>query len=171
MVNKKALLKKIEKGWMELQDFLQSLSEAELSEAKDKAEWAIKDHLIHMAVWEDGIEALLQKQSRHERMGLSAEQWKNLNIDEINALIFAAHKDKSWAEIRQICHETHQRFVETIAALSDEALNESYGYFDTSSERKQPVVNWIRADSYKHYAEHLPWMQTILESYRMGKEN
>jgi hypothetical protein len=158
----KEMLKRIAAGWENLQNWLATLSDEQLSHATDAAGWTVKDHLMHLAVWEDGIEALLQKQSRHKRMGLSDSIWENSDVDDINDALRQPHKDKPFSEIRRLSNEIHQRLLATLGALTDDDLNLPYQHYDPSSDRDAPVFGWI-VDVYEHYEEHLPWMQAIAE--------
>jgi uncharacterized protein (TIGR03083 family) len=157
------IIRRINEGWEQLQAFLASLSDEEMTVPTDAAGWTVKDHLMHMAVWEDGIEALLTKESRIERMGVTEELWEDGDVDTINAVIQQAHKDKSLEEVRQAYNATHERFVKTVAGLSDEALHLPYNHYEPSSDDDRPALGWIVADSYEHYEEHLPWMKAIAE--------
>jgi hypothetical protein len=157
------MLSRVNEGWEKLQNWLSTLTDEQLNNTTDAAGWTVKDHLMHLAVWEDGIEALLQKQSRHKRMGLPDGVWGNYDVDDINAMIQQAHKDKPAAEIRSLSNEIHQRLVSTIASMTDDALNLPYKHYAPDTDREQPVFGWIVGNTYEHYAEHLPWMKTIAE--------
>lgn len=56
-MKKDELLIRIEQGWNEFQAYIQTLSAAQLAGPTDAAGWTAKDHIMHLAVWEDGIDA------------------------------------------------------------------------------------------------------------------
>src|SRR4030042_962810 len=87
-----------------LEKVLQGLTDAQLT-APGAEGWSIGDHLMHIAVWEQGTVALLKKQSRYAAMGLSREEWEDKDGDEINVLIHERTKARSLAEVRAAFHD------------------------------------------------------------------
>jgi hypothetical protein len=161
ILSKAKLLANIQQGWDEFQNFIQNFTAAELTEPTDAAGWTAKDHLMHMAVWEDGIYALLSHQSRHEQMGLDASEWDQ-SYDDINDVIWKQQRDKPLDEVLKTFVSVHQRLVEKITALTDEDLSRPNSYYQPNSDDDQPVIGWIIADTYEHYAEHQPWIAAIV---------
>ena len=155
------ILKRMDAGLAHLQSYLATLSDVQATLPTDAAGWTVKDHLMHLVVWQDGIEALLRKQARHTAMGLSDELWDDGEIDEINGAMQQQHKDKSFAEVRRLFDESYKRLTATIAAMSDDELNLPYNHYETDSDTDRPVFGWIVGNTYEHYEEHLPWMQAI----------
>ncbi len=87
------LLSRMQEGWESLQAYIKTLSPQQLTEPTDAAGWTVKDHLIHLAVWENGVDAALSRDNRAARMGLTPEQWASDDYDIMNAVIQQAHKD------------------------------------------------------------------------------
>jgi uncharacterized damage-inducible protein DinB len=71
--NKAELLTLIEQSRQTLEEALNRLSEAQLTELKDAQGWSVKDHLTHLAAWERGMVDLLEYRARYEGMGLDRE--------------------------------------------------------------------------------------------------
>ena len=64
------LLSRTKLGWDSLQAYIKSLTPEQLTVPTDPAGWTVKDHLIHLAVWEDGIVAVLPVEALyHVRTG------------------------------------------------------------------------------------------------------
>ncbi len=162
--DKAQLLAAIKIGWNDLNGYLNTLSPAQRAEKTDAAGWTVKDHAIHLAIWEDGIYALLSRLLRIEYMGIDEATWENGDNDAINAVIQLRYKDLSWAEVQAKRQQIHQRLVEKIEALSDEDLLRPYRFYEPASSEDRPVVHWITGNTFAHYAEHRPWMQAIAES-------
>ena len=163
-ISKTELITNMQEGWNNLQTYIDTLSEAQLTQPTDAAGWTAKDHLIHLAVWADGVAALLDKQPRREHMGVDAESWESRDFDRINAVIQQQHKDMPLDEVHTALREAHQRLYGKAQAMSEEELNRPYNTYEPGSSQNKPVVLWIISDSYDHYAEHIPWIDAIVKS-------
>jgi uncharacterized protein (TIGR03083 family) len=155
------LLGRIENGWNDFQAFLGALSEDQLTKPTDAAGWTVKDHLIHLAVWEDGIYTLLDGQSQRAGMEVDEATWKQ-GVDVINAVIQRRYHDLPLDVVVQTFRQKHQRLVSKVRSMTDDDLLRPYRHYDTASDREQPVVGWIAGDTYEHYAEHRPWIAAIV---------
>jgi uncharacterized protein (TIGR03083 family) len=161
-MNKAELLQKLNDGWREFQDYLDSLSQADFTANSDLAGWTVKDHLAHIVVWEDGIWALLEGGSRHQQMGLDRETFHSGDYDHINEVLRQNDIDTPLEDIRQRFREVHERLVAKIDTLSDEDLYLPYKHYQPESTADRPVINWIGGNTYEHYAEHTPWIEKIV---------
>lgn len=161
---KSELLARIQQGWDDFQSFISTLSETQLTTPTDAAGWTAKDHIMHLAIWEDGVHALLNKQSRLDRMGVDADTWDSGDYDQVNAIIQQRHKDKPLAEVMQAFRDAHQRLVETVQSLSEEDLLRPYHYYQPGSPIDSPVIDRIIGNTYEHFTEHKPWIRAIAES-------
>lgn len=155
------LLGKIQRGWDELDVFLAGLTEAQKTTLTDAGGWAIKDHLIHMAIWEDGIDALLNRESRDARMGFDQAAPKPRGVDAINDVIFRQHKGMTLEEVMQARQSIHERFVQTLQGLADDDLSRPLRDFDDTSNSSQPIDGLIVGNTTAHYRKHLGWMRVI----------
>jgi hypothetical protein len=161
------LLRRLQHGWDEFQGYLKTLTPEQLTQHKDAGGWAIKDHVMHLAVWEDGIEALLSGQSRQARMGISDATWKldwhADNYFHMNDEIFQQHKNESLAEVMAAFDQVHARLVKTVGAMSDADLMRPYHVYDPQSKSETPVFASIVGNSFGHYEEHRPWIEAIAD--------
>lgn len=167
-MNKAELLAKTQTSWDALNTYVATLNNEQLTQLNDAAGWTVKDHLIHLAVWEDGVWALLNKRDRPAEMGVDAETWKRWNFDEINGVIQRQHKDKSWAEIQQKRQASHDRFIAQIEATSEADLARPVKDFQANSTSNTPVIEVVVGDAFSHYDAHLPWIQAIAEKENPG---
>ncbi len=161
-VSTREMLKRMQDGWDSFQAYLKTLAEQQMTVPGDDVGWTVKDHIVHLAAWEDGIAALLAGQSRRERMGVDQETWKSGDFDRINAVIQAQHKGKSLAEARKMLEDAHQRLVDGVRQLSDQDLLRPYRSFDQNSTSDNPIFASIVGNSYGHYEEHKPWIEGIV---------
>lgn len=163
-MKKAGLLKKTRASWDALNAYVATLTEDHLTQPTDAAGWTVKDHLMHLAVWEDGVRALLNHQNRFLQMGVNEAAWKRWDFDEINGIIQQSHKDKSWAQVEQERHAIHDRFVAQIDSMTDADLERPMRDFSPESTSDNPVKQTIIGDAYSHYDEHLPWIKAIVEN-------
>lgn len=157
------LLVKIQKAYDDIDTFAAAHAEAELTTLKDGGGWSVKDHLIHMAVWDDGLDALLNREDTSERMGIAGIEFKPRTDDAINDVIFRQHKDMTLDEVKTTRQRIHDRLVATISAMSDDDLNRPYKDFNSKSGSNQPILGNILGNTSGHYRKHLPWIKAIVE--------
>jgi hypothetical protein len=160
---KAALLARNQRAYEALVDLLRPLDDVQLSRP-DAAGWAIKDHLGHLAAWQNGITALLQRRPREAAMGLGADAHDGKNEDEINDLIYRANVHLTAAQMMEKLHEAHRQMAAQIESMDNEDLFRPYADFlpvgEDGSDR--PVLGWIAGNAYQHYEEHLGWIQERL---------
>jgi hypothetical protein len=157
-----ALLHRIEQGRSELHAFLDSLSVVEREQATDSAEWTVKDHVMHLAVWEKRLAGILTKQHFPEAMGIPSEVWEQ-DIDIINAFLQQRDRHKSWDAVMAALQESHALASQEIAALQDADLLRPFSYYQPDYDYPEPVKEWAMNNTFRHYQRHLPWMQAIVK--------
>lgn len=154
------LLRRIECGWDKLWAYLGTLTPDQLTQKTDAGGWTIKDHVIHLAMWEYGVMALLDGKSQLEAMGVGEATWE-IGFDALNALIQERNREMSLEQVYTTFRSLHAQTVERIAQLSDEDLQRPTRYFQPASDQEHPILGWLVADTYRHYIEHLPWIKAI----------
>lgn len=159
------MLRRLKAGWDDLTAYIDTLTPQQFTQPTDAAGWTIKDHIMHLSIWEDGIEALLSGQSRRERMGVDVATWdSDWEADDyfhLNDVIYQQHKNKSLDEVLPASKSIHERFVKTVGSMSDADLMRPYNTYDSSSATQSPIFGSIVGNSSGHYAEHRPWMEAI----------
>ncbi len=127
--------------------------------------WAVKDHLVHLAVWELGIAELLQHRDRFAAMKVDEETVQTKSEDEINDIIYRQFAHLSWDEAFRKYEEAHRRLLEALVNLNDEDLYRPYAYFAGGKvTRQDPVLNWIAGNTFGHYDLHNQFIQSLLLS-------
>lgn len=162
MGHKEIMVENINKEWDALQAYIKSLTPEQLTKPADAAGWSVKDHLIHIAVWEVGMVALLNHQSRATAMGLSEEQWGNPDYDYVNEIIKKQHESLSLEAVLKRLDEVHQQLIETLGRLTLEDLERPYNHYAPDDDQTAPVYGWVAGNTFEHYKEHIPWMQAIV---------
>jgi len=140
-MNRKQLLEKIDKAWVELNASWAGLPEAAMTVPGVAGAWSVKDVLAHVTTWEE--EAL------HHLPGILAGQrpprYSVLygGIDAFNALKTEENRRRSLAEVLARLDETHARLVAYVAAAPEEQFT-----IETRFRRR------VRLDAYSHYPIH-----------------
>jgi uncharacterized protein (TIGR03083 family) len=162
---KTELMERIEQGRLALAGATNRLSEAELLRPSPDSGWTIKDHLAHLAAWEMGIAALLQRRPRWAAMGLDKATAASYDMDEMNQVIYRQHRERSLAEVMAYFEEAHHQLLAALDGLADEELFKPYAYFESradSDDDTRPIIGWIIGNTYEHYAEHQGWIEVLL---------
>ncbi len=164
VMSKTELLTKMQDGWRDFSVYLKTLTEAQMTTPRDAVGWTIKDHLVHIVVWENGISGFLNRESRAETMGIDEATLESTDFDMSNAVIWAQHKDEPLSDVLDSLREAHERLLAHVKLLSDEDLTRSRRFWQPDSESDNPVIRLIMGDSYEHYEEHQPWIDAIAKT-------
>jgi hypothetical protein len=160
---KAELLHNLEQGWADFHAYISSLTPEQLTQPRDAAGWSVKDHLIHIALWQDGISALLEQkgETRAAAMGLAAAEWGR-DIDEVNGIMQAQSRDLPLDTVLARLRGAYERMHRVISESPEGAAFAPYNTYAPDSDRTAPILDWIIGDSYEHYAEHRPWIAAIV---------
>jgi hypothetical protein len=155
---------RMETGLREFLDVIDQMSDEEMTGPVDSNGWNVRDHLTHLAVWADGIAALVQRQDRWVAMGLAmSEPDKEPEYDTMNADIVTKHRQLTPQQARDWLIEAHQSVAEAVKALPDEELGWPYDRFVSpfNGDRGEPISEYILGNTEDHYDEHTPWVRAI----------
>ncbi|MBJ7597511.1 MAG: hypothetical protein DLM67_02360 [Candidatus Nephthysia bennettiae] len=156
-------LDRIERSWQALDDLAGGLDSDRLQTPVSDG-WTVKDHLIHLAAWEDSLLALLESRDRAAAMG--APGLEEAGTDAINAAVHVQHRDDAPEEAVSGFRESHRRLLDRLGQLSDEDLSRPYSYYQPDAdgpEEPSPVSGWIAGNTFEHYEEHLAYIRAALE--------
>jgi uncharacterized protein (TIGR03083 family) len=165
-VTTSALLDRIQQAWDSFQAYLATLTPEQLTVPTDRAGWSAKDHVIHVARWEEGMLALLNSENRHEAMGVDEATWMGHDVDAINAVLFARDKHLSLGDVLATSRDIHQRLVDRVAAMSDEEIALPYEHFQPGSDNETPVFAYIVGNTFEHYPDHQKWIDALVRRAR-----
>lgn len=163
--NKTELIEHIERDWSALNSLLSTLSEKQWLEIKNEDGWTIKDHVIHIAVWENSVIAFLRGIARHRGLGISEKLYLEGGIDGMNRVIFKRHQNKSLIEVETLFRRIHSKLMTLISELSDEDLKQPYSHYlpDEDQGAGPPALNIVYGNTAHHYREHHKWIEVMLE--------
>ncbi|GEM_PF-166562 len=146
-----------------LDAFLQTLTDKQKNAPSVAADWAVRDHLKHLAVWHESLLAILKGEDRWEAIDFKTSWIKRgvTTFDDINAIIYYQHRHLDYAESVALFEETFQQVRDAVSQLSDDDLQKPFNHFSpTEAHRTDPIIGWIDGVTFGHYEEHLPWMIT-----------
>ena len=166
---------RMETGLREFLAVIDRMSDEEMTGPADSNGWNVRDHLTHLAVWADGIAALVQRQDRWAAMGVDMEAMgmdppfdarepeRESDYDMLNAEIVAKHRHLTAQQARTWLSEAQQVVVAAMSALPDEELGWPYDRFVApfAGDRGEPISEYILGNTEDHYDEHLPWVRAI----------
>jgi len=135
-------LARFDQAWAELDQTVKGLGERELTEIRDPAGWSAKDHLMHVAAWEQTLLAKGDGRPRHQVLGIDAATDASGDEEAINAAIFAATRHRPLQEVLDALRSTHAatRARLTAAAPDPQLLADVPGY----TEHYEQHRGWIR---------------------------
>ena len=163
--DKAELLERIQRTRAALERAIGQLSEAQLVAPGAASGWSVKDHLAHLAVWEQGLTALLQGRPRPAAMEVDEATYLR-SEDALNALIYQRNKDRSLAEVLAAFRQAHDQVLAALAGLTDADLFKTYSHYqpnELGEDSGEPILKWVAGNTYEHYAEHHAWLRALVE--------
>ena len=162
MLTREVLLQEIDESWDKLMSFVDSLTEAQLTQPTDPAGWTVKDHLIHLAVWEKAALGLLDGKTKRDVLDIAPEVWEQ-GDDPINAVLQERYQDMPLDEVLKTLRDQHETTVQRLTAMTEADLQLPYRHYQPNSTEERPIILWMDGDTSLHYLEHIPWMAKIAE--------
>lgn len=154
----------IEKSWAELDSLVRSLGADGLALTAADG-WAVKDHLVHIAAWEQSVIALFDGRDRLTAMGVPEQRFGE--TDAINHAVWSLHRDEPVSESLRYFHDTHERLMALLNRLTDADLQLPYRHYQPHGESFEgdgrPALDWVGGNTYEHYAEHIAWIGQLVK--------
>ena len=148
----------------ELVDLVATIEPAQLEAPGPDGGWAIKDHLVHIAAWEQWLLALFERRNLLEAMGAGAA---GRNVDEINAVVYEKHRNDSVKNALAYFSDSHHELMRVLDRQTTEDFEQPYHVFFPPAQGEaasQPVLDAVAANTYDHYAEHIAWIKEMRAS-------
>ena len=122
--------------------------------------WSGKDLLAHIGWWE--LRAVHLFESLKLTGTVSDPIGEPTELDALNAKAFADNSQRSLPDVRRYERDAYQAVLTLVENASDDDLFNPQRFAWTNG---QPFVNWIAANTYGHYDEHmqnlLDWVKTV----------
>ncbi len=149
--NKANLMKRIRREWSALMRTIEGLTPERMS-APMPGGWSIKDHLAHLATWEQFlVHHHIQGQPPHQVMEIDAETFKRLDETGLNEMIRKGNRFRPAPDVLANLRTSHAQVLQTLVSMSFDELKEPR-YSD--DPEKRPLIDWVIGNTYEHYAEH-----------------
>ncbi len=121
-LNKTQLLTAIQKEYGALEKFIAPLTPEQLVHAPTPGAWAVKDILAHLYEWQQMFFLWYETDLRGETPALPAPGYKWSQLPALNQAIYEKYYELAPEQILALFHESHQKTLQFIAALSDADL-------------------------------------------------
>lgn len=147
--NKSDLLAAIKKERGNLDDYLDSLTPAQMTEPGIVGHWSVKDVLSHLSAWEQMCLGWYRAGLRGEMPQLPAPGYKWNQITELNQHIYEQHQADPLEEVLALFQGSSQEILGLIQQLSDQELFEPGQYAWTD---QNALGSYLVSNTSSHYA-------------------
>lgn len=157
------LTEALQESWSELEEFLSTLTEDQLTVQDDQG-WTVSDHIMHMAEWESSVVILFEGRPRHEALGIDEATYLEASIDEINGRLQKMRDKVPAHEAIAQLREVHLTLIANLPDLTQADLQKTVRDFFPKAPRsdERRVVDFIYEDTGDHFLDHLKWMRTLV---------
>ena len=153
------LLTDIEREWTALMDVVARLSPEQMT-APDEGGWSPKDNLAHLGEWMTVLMGYhVNKRPAHEVLGVSKEVAEGWDMEVINPVLFARHRDQS---VDEVLAELRHIYGEMIARLGTMPFEDLLKPRHAEDPEKRPLLMWVLGDTTEHFAEHRATIEKML---------
>jgi DNA-binding transcriptional ArsR family regulator len=153
----------IDAAWKDLHAFLVAVT-PDQAVKRDQAGWSVKDHVTHLAVWEDSVAILFRGGRRHEALGIEEAFYAASSIDEINEVIRARLEGTTLQEAVRNLQGAHRQLMGHLRTLRDADLHAKAREFfpQAPGNEDRALASLIWDNTGRHFSEHLEWMRDLV---------
>lgn len=162
------LLERMEASRAALETVIRSIDRAVLTQPGADG-WSVKDHLAHLAAWENSIVALLQGIGRHVGLSIDQQLYEAGPEDRINAAIKENAQSLSFEQVLERHRAVHSELCGILSRLTDADLSRGYSSFlpeEPGEDSGRPIVDWIAGNTFGHFDEHAAWIGDLVKQRR-----
>ena len=154
-------MERVEASWKDLAELVDQLQDAGGLSRTGRDGWTVKDHLVHVGAWDHSLLGLIEGRNRLEAMGVHGQA--DQDTDAINEAVRKLHESDTADEALGYFRESHLLLTAALGKLSDADLQKPYSHYQPSDPAQmRPVVDWVAGNTYEHYAEHIGWINHLI---------
>jgi hypothetical protein len=153
----------IDAAWKDLHSFLTAVTPSQALK-RDRVGWSVKDHVTHLAVWEESVAILFRGGRRHEALEIEESFYTASSFDEINEVIRLRLEGTTLQEAIRLLEGAHQQLIAHLGTLRDADLNAKAREFFPQAPRNddRSLASLIWDITGRHFTEHLEWMRDLV---------
>lgn len=134
-------------------DLIADVPDDRLTAVPDGADWSVRDHLGHLANWQQYVADLLTGATTPRNVRDDAA------MDRLNAEIAAAVRARSPAEVRADLQSSYDAMRAQVERLSDAELAEPPPY---GRDWDRKLWQHVAGNGFDHYQEHLEAIERLV---------
>jgi uncharacterized damage-inducible protein DinB len=147
------LLRENESMHRQLLALIAGVGDERLTATGPEAGWSIKDHLGHLADWQQYVADLLTGATSPRNIRNDAE------MDRLNAEIVAETRARSLAEVRRRLQSSYDALRAQVERLGDAELDQPPPY---GRDWDRKLWQHIAGNGFDHYREHVEAIEALL---------
>lgn len=162
------LAKNIEIDWAALEASLTGLDEDQLAHICDENGWNIKDHLAHIAHWEEVLLMMFLGIPFEETMRITYGKYPV--FEDVNEDMRRQWTDFSPKAILSRLHRVHHQLMGKLSPLSEDDLQTPIRQFFSNlwipENEDRKMEEFIQSHTDSHYRDHTAWINKMVATSR-----
>ncbi|MCJ7718248.1 MAG: ClbS/DfsB family four-helix bundle protein [Anaerolineales bacterium] len=156
------MLKRIEKSYLEIMNYVSALNEDTILERAGSDQWSIKDILAHLAAWEEILLRFhIAGESFEDVVGNPEIRYQVTPFDKVNQHLYEVYKEWTLEEVKEFSEGIHNKLIVRLAQLTIDELRAPPTSLKSMDSDPGELNNYIAGNTYKHYLEHLETIRSI----------
>jgi hypothetical protein len=158
-MNKDALLESIHAGRDRWEKTIAKLTPERLTESTLFSGWSVKDLIAHVGAWERTAAAVFAALLNNQDPGFLINQ---ISLDELNAQFYAEHRDQPLDDVLAVEQAAYRWFLNLVEGAAEADLFDADRFVWMNGN---PFADWVAANTYEHYDEHLVDLSAWLDRH------
>lgn len=163
-MDRQQLLDRIRRGRADWEAALAQVDERRMAAPVLYGRWSVKDLIAHVGWWERRVVDIYRHVTEDTPLDPPLGR---LSEDDTNDRVYRAYHDAPLQGVRDMELSAYADLLGLAEAAPDEAL---FGPRHFSWTEGAPFWGWLAANSYEHYAEHLPALLAWLDQPAQARE-
>jgi uncharacterized protein (TIGR03083 family) len=157
-MTKRELMEAIQKERVAFEAAWAGLTPEQMTAPGVMGEWSVKDILGHVAMWESRLVTILYSIERGVAPKMLHGQ---AEVDKVNAESFIEQRERPLDRVLADFHAVHAQLIKRLDLLKERDLSAPKRFEWMEGE---PLEKLVAGDTFEHYAEHRPAIETWRKS-------